>query len=75
MNFEFDLSKSESNWQKHKINFTTAQLLWEDPDRIQIPAKDVDEPRFMLIGMIEQKHRSAIFIYRDDKIRIIPIVA
>ena len=73
MEFEFDLQKSESNWQKHGINFVTAQLLWSDPDRIQIPARDVDEPRFMIIGKIEQKHWSAIITYRDDKIRIISV--
>lgn len=73
MEFEFDLQKSESNWQKHGINFATAQLLWSDPNRIQIPAKDVDEPRFMIIGKIEQKHWSAIITYRDDKIRIISV--
>ena len=73
MKFDFNLKKSESNWQKHGINFATAQLLWSDPDRIQIPAKDVDEPRFMIIGKIEQKHWSAIITYRDDKIRIISV--
>ena len=73
MEFEFDLHKSESNWQKHGINFAKAQLLWADPDRIQIPAKDVDEPRFMIIGRIEQKHWSAIITYRDDNIRIISV--
>ena len=65
--------KAESNWQKHGINFTSAQLLWTDPDRIQIPAKDVDEPRFMVIAKIDGKHWSAIITYRDDKIRIISV--
>jgi len=73
MEFGFDLQKSDSNQQKHGINFSTAQLLWSDPDRIQIPAKNVDEPRFMVIGMIEQKHWSAIITYRDEKIRIISV--
>jgi uncharacterized DUF497 family protein len=41
--------------QKHGIDFEKAQLLWADPDRIQIPAKTVDEPRFMVIGKIEGK--------------------
>ena len=73
MKFEFDLQKSDSNRQKHRIDFSTAQLLWADPDRIQIPAKDTDEPRFMVIGMIAQKHWSAIITYRDEKIRIISV--
>ena len=73
MEFEFDLQKSDSNQHKHGIDFSTAQLLWADPNRIQIPAKETDEPRFMVIGMIEQKHWSAIITYRDEKIRIISI--
>jgi uncharacterized DUF497 family protein len=73
MKFEFDLQKSDSNRQKHGIDFSTAQLLWTDPDRIQIPAKDVDEPRFMVIGKINEKHWSAIITYRDEKIRIISV--
>lgn len=73
MEFEFDLQKSDSNQHKHGIDFSTAQLLWADPNRIQIPAKETDEPRFMVIGMIEQKHWSAIITNRDEKIRIISI--
>jgi uncharacterized DUF497 family protein len=63
MPFEFDLQKSQSNVQKHGIDFEKAQRLWTDPDRIQIPAKSVDEPRFMVIGKIEGTHWSAILTY------------
>jgi uncharacterized DUF497 family protein len=73
MQFEFDLQKSRSNRQKHGIDFEKAQLLWADPDRIQIPARTEDEPRFMVIGKIEGKHWSAILTYRDDNIRIISV--
>ena len=73
MKFEFDLQKSQSNVQKHGIDFEKAQLLWADPDRFQIPAKTVDEPRFMMIGKIEGKHWSAIHTYREDTIRIISV--
>ena len=73
MKFEFDSRKSESNLIKHGIDFVNAQLLWVDPNRIQIPAKQIDEPRFMIIGKIEDKYWSAIFTYRDDDIRIISV--
>ena len=73
MRFEFDLQKSQSNEQKHGIDFEKAQLLWADPDRIQIPAKTVDELRFMVIGKIEGKHWSIILTYREDNIRIISV--
>jgi len=73
MKFEFDLQKSQSNVQKHGIDFEKAQRLWTDPDRIQIPAKSVDEPRFMVIGKIELTHWSAILTYRENNIRIISV--
>jgi len=69
MEFEFDESKSQSNQDKHKIDFVAAQRLWADPDRIEIPARTEDEPRFLVIGRITQKHWSAIITYRSSKIR------
>jgi uncharacterized DUF497 family protein len=70
---EFDQSKSESNLVKHGIDFIEAQLLWNDSDLLEIPAKTMDEPRFLVIGMIERKHWSAIVTYRDENIRLISV--
>ncbi len=63
--------KSESNKKKHGINFDEAQVLWDDPDLIEIPVKTVDEPRFLVIGKISEKYWSVIITYRREKIRII----
>ena len=71
--FEFDDSKSESNRAKHGMDFVKAQALWNDSNLMEIPAKTVDEARFLIIGMIEQKHWSAVVTYRDEKIRIISV--
>lgn len=73
MEFEFDLNKSRTNKEKHGIDFFEAQKLWEDPYRIEIPAKYLDEPRYLLIGKIDDKHWAAIFTYRANKIRIISV--
>lgn len=73
MEFEYDKRKSDSNELKHGINFEDAQLIWTDPDRIQIPARDVDEPRFMMIGKINNRYWSAIFTYREENIRLISV--
>jgi len=72
-NFEFDQTKSLSNLEKHGIDFVQAQNLWNDPDLLEIPAKTSDEPRFLLIGRIKQKHWSAIITYRQSNIRIISV--
>ena len=73
MNFEFDKSKSQSNQEKHDIDFVTAQILWADPNRIEIPARTEDEPRSLVIGKIAQKHWSAVITNRNGKIRIISV--
>lgn len=73
MEFEFDPKKSEGNKQKHGIDFYEAQELWDDADLIEIPLKTSDEPRFLVIGRISEKHWSGIITYRGDKIRIISV--
>lgn len=73
MNFEFDNDKSEANKKKHGISFIEAQILWKDPDRVEIPAKTIDEPRFVVIGRISDKYWSSIVTYRGENIRIISV--
>ena len=73
MEYEFDKRKSEKNLQKHGIDFIKAQNLWTDPDRIEIPAKTVDEPRFLMIGKISDIYWSCVFTYRAERVRIISV--
>ena len=74
MKFEFDPQKSESNKQKHGIDFIDAQELWDDWDLLEIPAKNVDDKaRCLVIGKIENRHWSAVITYRGDAIRIISV--
>jgi uncharacterized protein len=71
--FEFDASKSESNRIKHGIDFVEAQRLWDDAVLLEIPVLTEDEPRFLVIGMIDNKHWSAVITYRESKIRLISV--
>ena len=73
MEFEFDSQKSRSNKEKHGIDFSQAQALWDDSDLIEIPARTSDEPRFLAIGKIAEEHWSAVITYRDEKTRIISV--
>ena len=73
MEYEFDRRKSEINLGKHGIDFVSAQYLWNDPDRIEIPAKTIDEQRFLMIGKISDKFWSCVFTYRAEKVRIISV--
>ena len=73
MKFEFDSEKSDNNKKKHGIDFLDAQALWDDSDYIIIPAKTIDEPRFLVVGKIEDKHWSGVITYRDESVRIISV--
>ena len=73
MRFEFDPEKSAANKSKHGIDFNQAQAIWADPDRLEIPARSVDEARQQVIGRIGEKTWSAFITYRNEKIRIISV--
>jgi uncharacterized protein len=73
MDFEFDAIKSRSNEAKHGIDFIAAQALWLDGDRVEIPARTEDEPRTMVVGLIDGKHWSAVVTERAGRVRIISV--
>jgi len=73
MEFEFDPRKSASNKRKHGLDFVEAQALWDDPDRVEIPARTEDEPRSLVVGRIGQERWSGIITYRGDRVRIISV--
>ena len=73
MPFEFDENKSKSNKEKHGIDFNEARELWEDIDRLIIPIRDVDEPRFLIISKINEIIWSGVFTMREEKVRIISV--
>jgi uncharacterized DUF497 family protein len=73
LEFEFNQAKSEANFRKHGIDFVTAQALWLDDLHLEIPARTEDEPRFLVVGRIEEKHWSAVIAYRDGRVRMISI--
>jgi uncharacterized DUF497 family protein len=73
MNFEYDPVKSETNKNKHGIDFENAQSLWSDQNRVEIETYSTIEPRIMVIGKIENKHWSAIITYRGQTVRIISV--
>jgi hypothetical protein len=73
MNFEYDPEKSAENKRKHGIDFEEAQILWADFALLEIPARTTDEPRWVLIGKIGQKHWSAVITRRGENIRLISV--
>jgi len=71
--FEFDPNKSEVNKLKHGIDFYLARRLWKDPRRIEIPARWIDEPCFLIIACMDKDIWSAIYTLMNKRIRIISV--
>jgi uncharacterized protein len=71
--FEFDSDKSESNKQKHGIDFVEAQDLWLDPARVVLPTIHLEEVRYVLIAQVKEICWSAVFTIRGNRIRIISV--
>jgi uncharacterized protein len=64
---------SAANAAKHGIDFVQAQQLWQDPMHVEIPARTVDEPRWLVVGRIEGRHWSAVVTRRQERTRIISV--
>ncbi|WP_439474484.1 BrnT family toxin [Algoriphagus formosus] len=71
--FEFDPSKSKANKIKHGIDFEESIKLWDDPNRIIIEARTIDEQRFMMIAELNGAIWSTIYTVRSDSKRIISV--
>ena len=69
--FEFDETKNQTNLKKHGIDCVDAQLLWNDPRLLEIPANTEDKPRYLVIGVINNTHWSAVVTYREANVRLV----
>ena len=55
------------------MDFDEAQELWSDPDRIIAPTLAGPELRFLAIGKIEGRVWTAVFTWRENRVRIISV--
>ena len=71
MDFEFDREKSAANHDKHGIDFIGAQAIWMDERMVTVRSKSEGEVRYLAIGLIGQRHWSAVWTERGPRLRII----
>jgi uncharacterized protein len=71
--FEYDPAKSQSNQDKHGIDFVRAQLLWSDGRRVLVPARSTTEAREAIIASLDGVLWTAVFTMRDSAVRIISV--
>ena len=73
MQFEYDERKSESNLEKHGIDFEEAQALWDDDELMQFPVEFCDEPRWGIMARYGGSCWVAICTTRGENVRIISV--
>jgi len=73
MEFEYDPIKSQRNKQKHGLDFEQAKALWEDEDRLVIPARSETEERNAIFGKIKNKIWVGFYTHRGHAIRIFSV--
>ena len=73
MTFAFDAEKSHANKRKHGIDFTEAQGMWVDPNRVVFVARLQNEERNGIIARLGDRLWCGIYTYRGENIRIISV--
>jgi uncharacterized DUF497 family protein len=73
MDFEYDPTKSQTNKEKHGMDFDEAQVLWRDEDRVEFPARSDTEERHALLAKKDEKIWVAFYTVREAAIRIISV--
>ena len=73
MQYEFDPGKSAANHDKHGIDFSEAQAIWADERMVIVQSKSAGEARHLAIGLIGQRHWSAVWTIRETRVRIISV--
>ena len=70
--FQWDDEKAELNWQKHRINFEDAALVFADENRIERfdYEHSADEDRYITIGKVD-KILFVIYTERGEITRLI----
>jgi len=55
------------------MDFETSAALWDDVNRLEIPARSLTEERLVIVGKIDGKLWSAVITYRGERVRIISV--
>jgi uncharacterized protein len=75
MKFEFDPVKDAINQTKYGLSFTAAKYIFEDVGLAILPSlREIDgEPRFKVIGHINGRLHTLVFVWRGTICRCISL--
>jgi hypothetical protein len=74
MDFEWNPQKAARNMQKHRVSFSEAATVFDDPLSQTVPDPDhsTDEDRLLIVGASHQGRFLIVsFAERSDRLRII----
>jgi uncharacterized protein len=74
MEFEWDPKKAIKNLRMHKVSFTEAATVFNDPLGVTVPDPDhsSEEERYIIVGVSSRlRHLMVAFAERGDRMRII----
>lgn len=71
----FDPGKDAANREKHGLPLAFGDRIFEDGDHLIIPSiREIDgEERFKVVGSVEEKLFTGIFVWRGDLPRFISV--
>ncbi|WP_236734450.1 BrnT family toxin [Agrobacterium tumefaciens] len=55
------------------MDFTEARALWLDEKRLVVPLETISEERYIMIAQLRGKCWSAVYTYRNDRLRVISV--
>lgn len=75
MEFEFDPAKDEANLRKHGLRLAFGMRVFDDPYHALTPTVRLgdEEARWKGIGLVDGKLHTAVYVWRDDRIRLISV--
>ncbi|KTQ96588.1 hypothetical protein NS365_13430 [Aureimonas ureilytica] len=75
MEDRFDPAKDITNRQKHGLPLAFGDRIFEDADHLVIPSiREIDgEERFKVVGIVDEKLFTAVFVWRGELPRFISV--
>ncbi|WP_025822199.1 BrnT family toxin [Asaia astilbis] len=71
----FDPVKDALNREKHKLSLAFGQEIFKDEAHLVLPTirQEDREERFKVIGLVDAKSYTGVFVWRDDQPRFISV--
>jgi uncharacterized DUF497 family protein len=73
MEFEWDEEKRAANFQKHRIDFAMAEIMFDGRPTSTSSSDRFGEERFLTVALVEHRFLTVIWTPRHGKCRVISL--